>query len=266
MLCVSPLHEGKHEQIDAATSAIEKSPSNVHLRLARAEVYLQHKELQACTDDLDFALTMAQQSGTMVWLRARLDFAQQHFDASLQYTDQFLSTKLDAQSRNSALVLRAQCLTALSKNELAVAAWTLAIQENPRALPDWYLERAALQSPADAIQGLDQGIQRLGFVVSLLLRAGEYEEQLGRIDAALARIQKLADQSPRKETWLKLQGELLLRADQNERAIKRFTQARDSWLQLSEKRRRTPSMERLLVEIERGLTKGQEKLARKQND
>jgi tetratricopeptide (TPR) repeat protein len=253
-LCLGPLHEGKHEQIDAATAAIEAAPTQVTLRLARAEIYLQHKELQACADDLDIALTMAPEDRSIVWMRARLSFAQQDFDSALEQTDLFLSTKAEAPQHRAALVLRAQCLTALSKKELAIAAWTFAIKENDRVLPDWYLERAALQdSLADAIQGLDQGIKHLGPVVSLLLRAAEYEEQAGRTDAAIARIQKLADQSQRKETWLKMQGEILLRANQRKFAEKKFQQARDAWTQLSDKRRNTPSMQRLLLQIEQGL-------------
>ena len=266
-LCLGPVHEGKHEQIDAATAAIEAAPEQVALRLARAEIYLQHRELQACADDLDFALTMASQDRAIVWLRARLDFAQHDFAAALQQTELFLSTKVGVAERQAALVLRAKCLTALSKKEPAIAAWSLAIKENTRVLPDWYLQRAALQdSLATAIQGLDQGIKRLGPVVSLLLRAAEYEQQSGQTDAAIARIQELADQSPRQETWLKMQGDILLRAGRTELAADKFRQARDAWGQLSHKRRNTPSMQRLLLEIDSGLTQCEQDLAGDQHE
>lgn len=270
-LLACPPHEGKHEQIEAATEALELAPQNLGLRLARAEVYLLHDELQACADDLQLAEELAAGDLAVQLLRARLQLAQKQYTTCLRSIDQVLAADLEQSTRLIALRLRAACLTAFvdsaaateaitakataAQMVAAAEAWSVLIAAHPQPQPDWYLTRANLQahSPRLAILGLGQGLERLGNVVSLLLRASELEEQLGLTDAAVARLQILADQSVRKETWLTRQGAVFQRAGRMEQARDYFERALSAWQQLPEKRRNTFSMQQLLSEITTGL-------------
>jgi tetratricopeptide (TPR) repeat protein len=258
-LLACPFHEGKHEQIEAATLAIESAPANVDLWLARAEVYLLHDELGACGDDLAVAQRMAPGESGLVLLQARLAFAQHKPADALTRVDLYLQRKLGGESHNVALHLRAQCLTQLKQTPAAIEAWTLLLKTHPLPKPDWFLERASLQEsvpkqgPEVALQGLQQGIQRLGLVVGLVLRAAELEERLGQIDAAVARIETLAVRSARKETWLKRQGDILQRAGRKQQARAYFQRALSAWEHLPTKRRNTFSMIRLYEQIQTSL-------------
>ena len=262
LLTACPPHEGKHEQIDAATVAIEKAPQDLGRRLARAEIYLLHAELDACAGDLEVARRLAPKEAMITWLSARLEYSRKRFTPALELVDSFLTGSLEVEQRHRALLLRAQCLTELAQTDLAIEAWSLLLKEDPNVQPGWYLKRATLLTTKPkglelSIASLEQGLERLGPVVNLLLRAAELEEQLGRTDAAVARIEELAELSTRKETWLKKQGDILLRAERFDDAQARYAQALLAWQQLSEKRRQTTSMKKLLSEIQTGLAEVQ---------
>lgn len=259
LLYACPLHEGEHEQIETASVALEQAPRSVSLRLTRAELYLLHGELDHCASDLEIALGLAGESTAVVFLRARLLFARQQYALALVSVDVVLAADVEPSTHCSALHLRADCLTALLQTHAAIVAWTELLVAHPQPQPDWYLLRASLQAthcengPALAIAGLDQGLQRLGNAVPLLLRAAALEEQLDRTDAAVARFQILADQSERKETWLQRQGALLQRAGRTVQARDYLVRALAAWQRLPAKRQGTFSMQRLHMEITTGL-------------
>lgn len=109
----------------------------------------------------------------------------------------------------------------LAKLGDALGAWddySAVIRAVPAPGPDLYLERsdalaaAGLEHLDRALGGLEEGIARLGPVITLELRALELEEKLGRVDAALARIERLMADAKRKETWLVRKGDVLRRA------------------------------------------------------
>jgi predicted Zn-dependent protease len=60
-----------------------------------------------------------------------------------------------------------------------------------------------------ALDGLDEGLERLGQPVTLQLYAIELELRQDRYDQALARLDRIAARSPRKESWLIRRGEIL---------------------------------------------------------
>jgi tetratricopeptide (TPR) repeat protein len=166
-----PPHEGKHEQIEAATEAIEAAPADVALRLKRAEVFLVHEELADCAADLAFARELAGDSLQVVLMDARLQFALGAYLESLASADVVLAAAPGAADRLLAMQLRADDLTRLARTETAIAAWSALLEAHPDPRPDWYLQRASLQAVLaeggieTALVGLDEGIRRLGPVV-----------------------------------------------------------------------------------------------------
>ena len=96
--------------------------------------------------------------------------------------------------------------------------------------PELYLERAQVLGEDkryvhEALRGLDEGIKRLGPLVTLELAAIEIELRRKNYDAALTRLDLIAAQSERKEMWLVRRGEILKAAGRNEEAHVAFNAA-----------------------------------------
>src|SRR5262249_8003603 len=88
--------------------------------------------------------------------------------------------------------------------------------------PDHYLERARLElarnDAAGALAGIDTGIAKMGPVPVLEDLAIAIELTQGRIDAALARLDRMAAVSQRKETWLARRGEIVAKSGRKDDA------------------------------------------------
>jgi predicted negative regulator of RcsB-dependent stress response len=114
------------------------------------------------------------------------------------------------------------------------------------------LERAqALASAGDghvaeALRSLDEGVAELGPVVTLQLLAIELELRRKTYDAALARLDAVAAQSPRKETWLERRGQILASAGRAAEAGEAFVAALAAVEALPPPRRRV----RAVIELE----------------
>jgi len=139
---------------------------------------------------------------------------------------------------------------------------TAAINASTASRPELFIERA--QSLAgegsaygkEALQGLDEGIKKLGPLVTLQLSAIEIELQQKNYDGALARLETVAAKSPRKETWLARKGEILVQADRTNEARAAFKAALEAMDTLPPGRRNVPAM----IDLEKHLRTELEKL------
>ena len=100
---------------------------------------------------------------------------------------------------------------------------------------------------------MDDGIERLGPLVTIQLHAIDLELKRKQFDAALARLEKIAAQSPRKETWLARRGEILLQAGRREEARAAYEQALKALDTLPPGRRNVPAMNELERRIKAAL-------------
>ena len=96
-----------------------------------------------------------------------------------------------------------------------------------------------------AILSLDEGIGRLGPVISLMQPALELEIRLKRFDAALERIERIRAALPRAETWLARRGEVLVLAGRREEARESFVEALAKIAALTERQRSTQAVRQL---------------------
>jgi tetratricopeptide (TPR) repeat protein len=137
-------------------------------------------------------------------VRARLHSDVHDWKTAVDASNRFLAHE---PGHADALIVRGRAHAKLGDAKAAAADFTRAIEARP--LPDLYVERArtiAQLRPLgaeSALRGLDQGITRLGPIVTLELEAIELELQLKRFDAALARLDRLSAQSAGKTAgWL----------------------------------------------------------------
>src|SRR6185369_2131920 len=131
-----------------------------------------------------------------------------------------------------ALLRRARVLAALGRPLESVKDYSRAIALSAEPRPEYYLERAHSLAGAgrtiDALRGLDEGIEKLGPLVTLESAAVELELAEGRFDEALLRVDRLTTQGERHETWLARRGEILELAHRRHEALAAYRAALDS--------------------------------------
>lgn len=218
-------HEGLHEQIQAVTAKIKRDPKNASLYLQRGELYRLHREWKRAAADYDHAELLRPELKIVDLARGRMLFESGRFRRAKLVLDRFLG---EQPGNYEGLITRARVCARLGLRSDAIRDFSDALAK--AADPDLYLERAQVtagddQRVAEALQGLDEGIKRLGPLVTLQLFAIELELRRHDYDAALARLDVITSKSERKETWLVRRGEILKLAGRTEEAHAAFNAA-----------------------------------------
>jgi Flp pilus assembly protein TadD len=158
-----------------------------------------------------------------------------------------------------ALIVRARAEGRAGNVSRALDDYSSALRVQPN--PDVYIERARVHAtsgprgPEQALRSLDEGITRLGPVVTLELEAIDLEIGLKRYDAALARVDLLSAQSSRRDTWLARRGAILEKAGRPDEARTAYQTALDDLSRQPDRIRTTRASialaERLRADIRR---------------
>jgi tetratricopeptide (TPR) repeat protein len=250
-------HADLEEQIAAITARLEQHPANsAELYLKRGDLHRQHAEFDDARADFAKAEELKPGWDAVVIARARTFSDEGKYAEALALT----GTLLQKEPRHiEALILHARALVKLEKPVAAITNYSDALSQIAKPSPDLYLERATAQASAgkieDSIRGLDEGLVRLGPIPSLQLPVIDFERQLGRYDAALARIDKITTATPRKESWFALRGEILAQAGRLDEARKSFSEALAAIESLPGNRRGTEQTKELEARIRAEMAK-----------
>lgn len=246
-------HGDVHLQILALTEDIAKNTNDAALYVKRGELYRLHQSFDAAHVDFQTAAHLTTNQWPVVHLaQARLYLDMGWPLSAREAIDKFLRQKPD---HPEGLTLRAHVLVQLEEPLAAAEAFSRAIAHQLSPGPELYIDRARAFALAGdeflgkAIGSLDEGIRALGSLVTLQLPAIDYELDRKNYDGALERLDLLAAPSPRKESWLKRRGEILLQAGRPEEARAAFQQALEALRSLPPARRHVPAM----VDLERKL-------------
>jgi tetratricopeptide (TPR) repeat protein len=245
-------HGDLHGQILDLTQRIEKEPRNPELYLARGELQRAHEDWDSAQADYDFALALNPKLEIIDFVRGRLFFEANWPISAKISLDRFLKKQTN---HVEALVTRARTLRKLENRVAAARDYTRAIQFTTESRPELYLERAqtlvAEGGPyvKEALQGLDEGIRKLGPLVTLELNAIDIEVTRKEYDGAITRLDAIAAKSPRKETWLARKGDILQLAGRTDDARAAFTSALEAMETLPPGRRNVPAMVELQERI-----------------
>ena len=220
-------HEGLHEQIVAVTAKIKRDPKNALLYLQRGELHRLHRDWIRAAADYDRAARLQPGLKIVDLARGKMLFESGRLQRARFTLDRFLSQQPD---HYEGLITRARVLARIGLRGDATRDFTHALVKSGAPDPDVYIERAQVTAGDEkrvdeALIGLDEGIKRLGPLVTLQITAIELELRLHKYDAALARIDVVTSQSERKETWLVRRGEILKLAGRQEEARAAFNAA-----------------------------------------
>ena len=212
------------DPISDVNREIQFHPADEDLYLKRGELYRLRHEWKNALKDYDRANQLDPGQEVVDFLKGQLYFDSGNFSVARKHLDVYLGKY---PNHVNALITRARVESKLGDHKTAVQDFTAAIQHDPEPKPEYYLERAdallLLERSGEAIKSIDEGIERLGPVVTLQLRGIDLNIQRKEYDAALQRLSAIAAQSPRKELWLTERGDIL-------RQARRIDEARQAYM------------------------------------
>lgn len=243
-------HESIDRQIEQLTSKLSADPEAAALYLRRGELHRIHRDWEKAKADYLKARSLDPALAAVDLCLGELYLDSDEPRKAVKSLDRFLKKNPD---HFRGLLTRARALAADGKPMRAVTDYDRAVSIDVPSptLPEAYLERARLlvdqgeSSYKRAVEGLDHGLQRLGEPVTLQLLAIDLEQRQGRWDAAIARVDRIAAQSQRKESWWIRRGEIQQSAGRADDALISYRMALESIQLLPENRRKNRAVRKL---------------------
>jgi tetratricopeptide (TPR) repeat protein len=240
-------HGDVHPRILELTDQIAKQPTNATLYFQRAELYRIDGNFTNAMADLNEVARIDPSIKRVDFMRGQVQLDANQPQAAIAPLNRYLASK---PPDVEAYTARARVLVKLRQPAKAIDDFTDAIKFSSSPNPELFIERAAayrtLGKPEEALRGLDEGIRRLGPIVTLQLPAIDAELAMKRTDAALARIDTVMSRLQRKESWLLRRAEVLRAAGREAGAKQDLRSALEAIQRLPPAHRST----RMSVELE----------------
>lgn len=234
---VALAHGDIHERIESLSKQIAASPQNARLHAQRAELCRQHEDWQGALADCDLAKRL-DPSLELDLLRSRTLLESGQAAMALPLLDGFLGRH---PQHPQALACRARAETKLGQHLAAIADFREALKLTPIPEPDLVLEcgdaLVAQKCEKEAVQVLAVGIDKLGPIPSLVIRAMTLEIATKDFEAALTRVETMQQSAPRPEPWMAKRAAILALAG-------RIQDSRAAWQRLLEHLAALPNLER----------------------
>ncbi len=258
-------HGTLHDQIAGLDRRIAERPRDAELYLKRGDLKRRHRDWAASLADLDRAAALDPRLFEVHHARSRtlLD-SDRPADAEAalkRYLAALPEEPGSRERRASALLLRGAANRRLGRPADAAgyyrAAVDLATRPGPQAFLDCAraFDAAGAEHTEAALGCLDDGLKRLGPVVSLARFAIELDVRGKHYNRALERLDRLSELSPRDPSWRVERGEILELAGRLAKAREAFREARAAVAGLPAGRRRSPAVKDLEERIAAGLTR-----------
>lgn len=239
-----------HPEIEAALARLNArlaaAPADASGYLERGELYLRHEDWTAAEANFLVAAEHAPALPRLARARGALALARHEPAAARAFLDAALARD---PGDHEARALRARAAVAAGDVAAAARDYAAVTDALPAPPPELVLAHVALLPPEAALERLEQMMARIGPVLVLQLRALELEEATGRIDAALARLDREAGAGERKEGWLRRRGDLLARHGRTDEARRAYAAALAAAEALPDWLRASPETRRLISEL-----------------
>jgi tetratricopeptide (TPR) repeat protein len=247
-----------HDLIEAQKEKVEKAPSDPALRFELANLYGSHGELKLALKNLDRVDALAPGKFQTDFLRSQAFLVVGDFARAKEALNRLLASHPE---NPQAWLLRARAEQHLGQDKASLADFREALKRTPSPEPDLIQEVAnalATQGFQDeAAQVLAAGIEKLGRIPSLVLRALDLEIARKNFDAALRLVAEMQKDAPRPEPWMARRATILAQAG-------RTDEARAAWKALSDHLASLPASERTSNAMTRFADEARQALASKE--
>lgn len=231
-------HGNYHERIDYLTGEIKKHPSDPVLHFELGNLHGQHGDLELALLDLERVDALAPGKFQTDFLRGQALLVAGEFARAKEALDRQIVSHPEIAR---AWLLRAQVEQKLGHDQASLADYREALKRTPSPEPDLIQEVAdALAThgrPDEAAQVLAVGMEKLGKIPSLVLRAIDLDIATKNFDAALRRIEEARQSAPRPEPWMARRAAALAQAG-------RVEESRAAWKALEKHLASLPEQER----------------------
>jgi tetratricopeptide (TPR) repeat protein len=250
-------HVDLRDQILLATREIEEHPNDAQLYFKRGELYRFHEDWDLAAADFERARNLDPQLHLVEIARAKLMVQSGRLHSAQAILNAYIAEHPEV---IQARLVRAQVLVDLDDTLAAVEDYSFALERVSDPQPEHYLEwaKALAHGGEDyldrAITSLDEGIARLGPVITLQLYAIELELAKKNYIGALNRLDEIAEKAKRKEKWLAQRGDILRQAGELDQARAAYAESLEHIARLPKSRRNTPVVSRLEESLQEDMT------------
>jgi tetratricopeptide (TPR) repeat protein len=249
-------HGGYHERIDFLTKALKKTPSDPALRFELANLHGLHGDLKLALQNLDRVDALASGKFPTDLLRGQAFLVAHDFGKAKEAFDRQLVSHPETAR---AWLLRARAERELGQHLASLADYREALKRTASPEPDLIEEVAsALASNGkkeEATEVLAAGMEKLGKIPSLVLRALDLEVAMKNFDAALRRIEEARQTAPRPEPWMARRATILSQAGRIDESRAAWKALADHLASLPGRERTSRAMTRLNEEAQQALAK-----------
>ncbi len=251
-------HESSDESLAHVDAALSAAPRDSELWRQRADLQRSRGDLEAAKAALTQACALGlapalaeRERGLLARAEGRLLVAESHLERARELAPADVET----------LLAHAETLAALGRSRAAADTWARVIELAPRAGPEIHLARVrALAAGPDAdlseaLRALAVAEASLGPVPALEQEGLALELGAGRIDAALARLERASAPARRRESWRVQRAEILESAGRSEEAAAEYAAALASLGTLPPTRRESPAAQQLAARAREGIAR-----------
>ncbi len=244
-------HGAYDEELKRTDEQIAANPTDGQHWFRRGFLNVLHGEWQTALVDLERADRLEPGKYATDWLRGQALMAGGKFEAAKSVLDDFL---VRFPQHGGALATRARVLSKLELHEAALADFRESLVKTPNPEPDLVIEVAealvAQQHAQEAADIIGQYLQQNAHSLGLVMKALELELSLGRVDAALSRVDAMQKTAPRPEPWMAKRAAVLTQAGRADDAKAAWMALRDHILALPNLERGSHAMSRILEQAQ----------------
>lgn len=213
LTCSVLAHGGYHERIAELTAESKANPFDPALYFKLANLHGLHGDAELALKNLERADELAPGKFPTDLLRGQALLVAEEFAGAKEALDRHVAAQ--AESARGWL-LRARAQRRLAQHEASLADYREALKRTASPDPDIVQEVAGALAAQDhkeeAAQVLSAGIEKLGKIPSLVLRAVELEVETKNFEGALQRVHHAQQGAPRREPWMARRAAVLAQA------------------------------------------------------
>lgn len=237
------------------TRQLEGNPTNrVQIYLLRGDLFREHQDWKSAEADYASAAKLQPNLPAVRLGQANLLVDTGRLDAAEAL---FTEITQEFPREGEAFIGRGRVLIRLNRRKEAIEDLQRGVKLVAIPQPECFLELAqaliAEEQPGAALQTLNEGIKRLGPLVSLQEVALQIELRQKNLEGALQRIDSILKVATREESWLAQKGDILLLAQRPEEAHRSFMLALKAVDALPRRLQQSPAVIELVAHIRSAL-------------